>query len=601
MLDPGGKATANPVVIAGGGPVGLTLALALARYGVSCVVLEDDGTVSDGSRALGMSRRTQDIWSCLGLADMLNAKGLPWYGGWTYYRDKLVLKYSIPHEPALWHPPMLNIAQCDAERLMVSRIHQTPEVDLRWRSRVTAVENGADHVRVAVDSEGQVSELDCRYLIACDGARSIVRRALGLRMEGATGEAHYLIVDVQIDAPMQMGRRAWFDPPYKPGTTVLMHGQPDNIWRIDWQIAAGEDPETITTEASIAERVSAHLAMIGISAPWRVVWVSIYRAHARTLGNYRAGRILLAGDAAHQIPIFGIRGLNSGVEDAWNLAWKLARVLSGDSPDELLDSYSMERVPAAWENLRLANRALRFMTPPTRGWHLMRDAVLSLGISRPDVRGLINPQQATVVALADSPLSSVAEPAQSSGIGLAPGDVLPNLRVERRGPSGWAELSLYEALGTGFVLLIIGEAPVPAVLEGASVLNVITSEDGRGELLDRNGDLAARLCPGGHAIYLIRPDHHIAASWNVWCADAAQRALAICNGRGGSAHNRGSGKISKSDCAEAAFEALSTAMDRIPPERSELFLSKLALLLSLRIGDGDQVVDMINAAERDLE
>ena len=221
---------------------------------------------------------------------------------------------------------------------MVSRIHQTPEVDLRWRSRVTAVENGADHVRVAVDSEGQVSELDCRYLIACDGARSIVRRALGLRMEGATGEAHYLIVDVQIDAPMQMGRRAWFDPPYKPGTTVLMHGQPDNIWRIDWQIAAGEDPETITTEASIAERVSAHLAMIGIGAPWRVVWVSIYRAHARTLGNYRAGRILLAGDAAQQIPIFGIRGMNSGVEDAWNLAWKLARVLSGDSTEELLDS-----------------------------------------------------------------------------------------------------------------------------------------------------------------------------------------------------------------------------------------------------------------------
>lgn len=517
-----------PVAIAGAGPVGLTLALALARHGVPCVLLEEDGTVNEGSRALGMSRRTQDIWAALGLGDAVQAKGRPWYGGWTYYRDKLVLDYRIPHEPALRHPPMLNLQQSDAERFLVTRIGQTPLVDLRWGNRVTGVESAADSVMLQIEGELGASTLRCQCLVACDGGRSRVRSALGLQMEGALGEAQYLIVDIEIAMPLEMGRRAWFDPAYSRGTTVLMHGQPDDIWRIDWQVAPGEDLESSTALESVVARVTAHLSMIGVDAPWRVAWISAYRAHARTLPEYRQGRVLLAGDAAHQIPIFGIRGLNSGIEDAWNLAWKLAFVLDGRAPARLLDTYSTERVGAARENLRLANRALRFMTPPTRGWRLMRDAILSLGITQEAVRSLINPRQATLVPLLGSPLSSAADGDALGGPG--PGDVMPNVRVALRALDGWTPSSLHEALGSGFALLVLGDAGRPLRVEGARVVAEAMREDGVGDVFDRDGGLAALLCPASGAVYLVRPDHHVAASWRAFDAAEVARALAVATG-----------------------------------------------------------------------
>ena len=324
----------------------------------------------------------------------------------------------------------------------------------------------------------------------------------------------------------------------------------------------------------------------------------------RTLTDYRAGRVLLAGDAAHHIPIFGIRGLNSGVEDAWNLAWKLARVIDGSAPDTLLNSYSTERVAAARENLRLANRALRFMTPPTRGWRLMRDAVLSLGISNSAVRDLINPRQATLVSLKDSPLSSYPAQAMSLPAGPMPGDVIPNVRIERRGPDGWTPASLYESLGSGFALLFLGAMEAPASFHGARVLIVTGRADGSGDILDRDGILAARLSPESGAIYLVRPDHHIAARWSALNLVEAEHALAIASGRAIMPAAVGEGRAAmmpRPDHSEVAFEAISIAVDNVPFGRTELFLAKLALLLALRVDDINAVNDAIGSARRDLE
>lgn len=513
----------------GGGPVGLTLALALARQEIRCVVLEEDGAVNEGSRALGMSRRTQDIWAALGLQHAVADKGRPWYGGWTYYREQLVLEYRIPHEPALRHPPMLNLQQSYAEQFLLDEIERTPLIDLRWRNRVSRLVDEGSHVLAGIETQAGPYALRCRYLAACDGARSHVRSQLGLHMEGVSGETQYLIVDVQIEAPIEMGRRAWFDPPYRPGATVLMHGQPDKVWRIDWQISPEEDLGEITAPESIERLVSAHLRMMGVVGAWRVVWSSTYRAHARTLADFCTGRVMLAGDAAHLIPIFGIRGLNSGVEDAWNMAWKIAFVLQGRAPPALLRTYSMERVAAARENLRLANRALRFMTPPSRGWRMMRDAVLSLALTQTVIRDLINPRQASLLALEGSPLSSF--PGRSTEIdgGPGPGEVLPNLLADLGGKGNWRAGCLHTAMGTGFTLLVLGEPEHPQAADPAGLhrVSITSREDGDADAFDRSGAIFAQLCPSVRALYLVRPDHHIAARWTSFEPDEIRRALAI--------------------------------------------------------------------------
>lgn len=526
---------AHPVVIAGGGPVGLTLALALARQGIRSLVLEEDATVSDGSRALGMSRRTQDIWASAGAGEAVEAKGLPWFGGWTYFRQQLVLQHSLPHDPALRHPPMLNLQQCDAEQFLVDAAGRTGLVDLRWNTSLAGVTQDEDGVWLDVAGPGR---LRAAYAVACDGAGSRVRSSLGLRMEGASGEARYLIVDVRIAQDLQPGRRAWFDSPSNPGATVLMHGQPDRVWRIDWQVGRDDDPSVITAPANVAARVAQHLGMLGVAGPWEVIWISTYRAHARTLPAYRIGRVMLAGDAAHLIPIFGIRGLNSGVEDAWNLAWKLAMVLRGEAPDALLDSYSAERVGAARENLRLATRALNFMTPPTPGRRLLRDAVLSLALSQPAVRDLINPRQATLVPLAGSTLNTPVGEGKAIA-GLQPGDVVPNLRLLVRNGADWVEGSLHALLGPGFTLVWLGQAAGAAGLRrqlqhltGLRLVVIATgSADTGADALAPAGDGTILPASRPRALVLVRPDDHIAGCWLDADAGSVEAALAVATAR----------------------------------------------------------------------
>ncbi|MFD2498385.1 FAD-dependent monooxygenase [Rhizorhabdus histidinilytica] len=167
------------------------------------------------------------------------------------------------------------------------------------------------------------------WVVAADGARSVVRQALGLKLQGDSYEGRYLIADIEVagvERPVE--RHVWFDPPSNPGSTVILHVQPDGIWRIDIQLR-DEDGDEMLEEERLLPLLQAQLDMMGVTAGWTLVWKSIYRAHALTLDSYRHGRVMLAGDAAHLVPIFGVRGLNSGIDDAHNLAWKLALVAAG--------------------------------------------------------------------------------------------------------------------------------------------------------------------------------------------------------------------------------------------------------------------------------
>lgn len=490
------------VAIAGGGPVGLTLAALLSRQGVSCVVIEADEGYCSGSRAICMSRRSQEILGWVGADVPLVAKGLGWVGGRSHFRDREVLHFKMPSEPGERFAPMVNIQQFYVEEFAHRAIGEGAQVF--WNHRVQQVQADANGVTLRIASPDAEHRLRADWLIACDGGRSTVREQLGLQLEGTQYEGRYVIVDIRQKTRRPVERLAWFDPPSNPGSTILMHRQPDDVWRIDYQIRDDEDPAEAVKPENVLPRVRSHLEMIGETEPWEPLWVSIYNAKCLTLPSYREGRVLFAGDAAHLVPIFGVRGLNSGLDDAGNLAWKLARVVHGQSPDRLLDSYSSERVMATHENIAYGAKSTEFMAPPDFAFRLMREAVLRLAVDDEQVRALINPRQSAPVRYLGSPLNAAATAGWSSE-DAAPGAPAPEALLG--GDAGRRHLSL--AFGQGFVCLVFGGA-APAMPASVSAIELTPAVDTLGQAWRRYG------LPGADAaaLVLIRPDGYVMGRWH---------------------------------------------------------------------------------------
>ncbi len=407
-------ATSTPVLIAGGGPVGLTMAALLASFGIRSVVIENDSTYCSGSRAICMSRRSQEILGWIGADQALVDKGLSWVGGRSYYRDTEVLHFQMPHDPTQRFAPMVNIQQYFAEQYAHEAAMRYQDaagdlVDVRWNCTVQAARAIDDGNEIdVIYADGKFHTIHADWLIACDGGRSTVREQLGLQLQGMQYDGKYVIVDIHQKTQRQVERLAWFDPPSNPGSTILMHRQPEDVWRIDYQIRDDEDPVEAIKPENVLPRVQSHLSMIGENEPWESLWISIYNAKCLSLENYRPTpnkRVLFAGDAAHLVPIFGVRGLNSGLDDAGNLAWKLARVIKGMSPDSLLETYSTERVHAAHENMAYGAKSTEFMAPPNFAFKLMREATLKLALVDEKVRSLINPRQSTPIRYEGSTLN----------------------------------------------------------------------------------------------------------------------------------------------------------------------------------------------------
>jgi 3-(3-hydroxy-phenyl)propionate hydroxylase len=535
-----GAAPRHPVAIVGGGPVGLTLALGLARRGVPSVVIEPRDAVSFGSRAACISRRSLEIWEHLGIAERPLATGLPWTGGRSFWRDnRLVLDFAMPHDADQKHPPMINLQQCYAEQYLVDAIHDgAPQVDLRWRSEVVGVEPRGDAVRLRVATPQGDYELAADYVVACDGARSVVRTALGLRLEGTSYEGRYLIADIRLRTDHPTERRAWFDPPSNPGSTMLMHKQPGDLWRIDYQLRDDEDAEAEQDETRVRARIDAHLRMIGERLDYELVWSSLYKAHCLTLDSYRHGNVLFAGDAAHLVPIFGVRGLNSGIDDAANLAWKLAAVIENRGGDALLDSYSDERVFAAQENIRQARKSTLFMTPPSAGFTLMREAALSLAVAHSFARPLLNPRQTSAITFPDSPLSTPDRETWPNGIAV--GATLPTCKVTLRRGNARRSGHLLDAMGRdATALLFVGPAglasgddrALAAASERWKLEIVLVAANGaahpRFTSVEDSAGRAAALLSGAEGVgYLVRPDGHVAARWQQFDPTRLETALA---------------------------------------------------------------------------
>ena len=530
-----GQQDRQHVVVVGAGPAGMVTALELARHGVASVVLSCELQLSEGSRAICFTRRSMEILQQVGVSERMTEIGLPWRFGNSFYRGQQVFRMQAPHDPDDRFYPIINVQQQYLEAFLYEACQANPLIDFRWGNKVKQVENRDDHARLEVDTPEGIYVLESDWVVAADGGRSGIRSALNLQMEGASYEGLFVIADIQIDLPLPTERLAYFDPAWNPGNTILMHREPLGIWRIDYQLPAGETPEQALRPESLKARIDAQLAMIGHAGqPWVMDWSSVYSARTLTLPEFVHGRVVFTGDAAHLLPIFGVRGANTAFQDAQSLGWHLAFVVKGLASPALLANHSAERVGAAREIITEAGKSTRFMAPPSRGFRLLRDAVLSLSLSQEFVRPLYHWRTSRPHAYTHSRLNSVGDDNRLFTHGPAHGEPPQNVRLGE-------DNFLLDHLGGGFDLLYFtDETAIPPALSRViataraqglplRVTAVGAAQPVQGAdntLADANGHLRQRYgMPAHGGGYLLRPDQHICARWQHLDAAGLQAAL----------------------------------------------------------------------------
>ncbi len=358
------------VLIVGNGSVGQTLALLLARWGIRSLLL-DRPTRRDavGSRAICQHRDVLDVWESVGAGRCIAQEGVTWTTARTFYREHELFHLTLPDPGRSEFPPFVNLSQSRTEEILADRIAESPLIEEHWGVEVSTIESTDSMARVTGEGNAGRSELEAPWVVLAAGARARpLREQLGLSFPGRSYEDRFLICDIEIrDSESQLPgwegeRRFYFDPVWNPGRQVLIHPCPGGVFRIDWQVPEDFDLDAEHASGGLDRRIR---AIVGQETRYELVWHSLYRFQGRCASRFRSGRVLLVGDCAHLFSPFGARGLNSGVHDAENAAWKLAFVMHGWAPESLIESFDRERRAAAQENLDVTETTMRFLVPQT--------------------------------------------------------------------------------------------------------------------------------------------------------------------------------------------------------------------------------------------
>jgi 3-(3-hydroxy-phenyl)propionate hydroxylase len=508
----------HPAVIIGAGPIGLTQALDFASRGIPAVVLDDNNTVSIGSRAVCYAKRPLEIWDRLGVGEYFAERGIQWRVGKVFFHNDLTYSFNLLPEAHHKMPAMINFQQYYLEERLVQACEDSPLVDLRWKHKLLSLDQNDEFATLTVETPDGIFKMQATWVVAADGANSDTRRMVGADFTGQFFQDRFLIADVVMKADFPTERWFWFDPPFHRGQSVLLHKEADNVWRIDFQLGWNADPAEEKKPEKVIPRIQ---AMLGPDVEFELEWVSVYQFACRRIDQFRHGRVLFSGDAAHQVSPFGARGANTGVQDCDNLGWKLKAVLDGDAPVTLLDTYHEERAYAADDNIGHSTRATDFITPKSRSSLRLRNAVLELARTEPFARPLVNSGRlSTPTPYVQSSLNT--PDAETFAGRMRPGTNCADAPIQRNGQDAW----LLNQLGQGFVLLTFGPAaPVTVGRITAPVLEV-----GK-DIIDTQGVLTERYDGKSGTVYLIRPDQHVAARWRQFdrakVLAALRRALAL--------------------------------------------------------------------------
>jgi 3-(3-hydroxy-phenyl)propionate hydroxylase len=526
----------KPLIVIGAGPVGLAAAVDARLQGLDVLVLDDDKTVSVGSRAVCYAKRALEVLDRLGVGQPVCELGVSWNIGRTFLEQDEVYQFNLVPDAGHKRPGMVNLQQYHIEEMLIARALELG-ADIRWQHKVTAVTRHDDHAKLTVETPDGTFDIEADWLVVADGARSPIRRHLGLDIEGRVFQDRFLIADVIMKADYPAERWFWFDPPFHPNQSVLLHKQSNNVWRIDFQLGWDADPEEEKKPEKVIPRLQ---AMLGDDRPFELEWVSIYTFQCRRMTDFRHGRVLFVGDAAHQVSPFGARGANSGFQDADDLMWKLALVMKGQASEKLLDTYALDRQFAADENIMNSTRSTDFITPKSRTSKTFRNQVLALAKHFAFARKLVNSGRLSVPSFLTQSLLNTPDVDSFDGV-MVPGAPMDDAPVQTNGHDSW----LLDHVGNRFGLILFVDAEPDAELlaqikalaaDPIGVKPLIVAPhalkiEGVDVLVDAQGWAFRRYDAKPGTAYLLRPDQHVAARWRALDAARVRQAVAraTCN------------------------------------------------------------------------
>ncbi|ORW96606.1 3-(3-hydroxyphenyl)propionate hydroxylase [Mycobacterium sp. IEC1808] len=357
------------VLVVGAGPVGLTLANILGLQGVRTLVVDERDTLIDYPRGVGLDDEGLRTFQSIGLVDRILPHTVPNQILRFVDAKRRVLAEMAPPDARFGWPKRNGFVQPLVDAELLRGLDRFPHVEVRWERPMTACRQDGDAVTVELGGDGGASTTRARYVVGCDGGRSMTRRMMGVSFDGTTSSTRWLVVDVANDPLGHPNSEVGADPERPYASISIAHG----IRRFEFMIHADESDEQAEDPAFLRQMLS---RMVPHPDQVDVIRRRVYTHHSRIAGAFRSGRLLLAGDAAHLMPVWQGQGYNSGIRDAFNLGWKLAAVVRGLADDALLDTYDIERRKHARAMIDLSTMVGRAISPTNRRVAGLRDVLV---------------------------------------------------------------------------------------------------------------------------------------------------------------------------------------------------------------------------------